>query len=33
MYLGFFEGERRMRVTSGPADDVNRVEGGILRVR
>lgn len=33
IFLGFFEGERRMRVTSGPADDVNRVEGGILRVR
>jgi hypothetical protein len=33
IFLGFFEGERRMRVTNGPADDVNRVEGGILRVR
>lgn len=33
IFLGFFEGERRMRVTNGPADDVNRVEGGTLQVR
>ena len=33
IFLGFFEGERRLRVTEGPADDVNRVKGGTLRVR
>jgi hypothetical protein len=33
IFLGFFEGERRMQVVRGPVDDVNRVKGGTLRVR
>ncbi|MBI2894809.1 MAG: glycosyltransferase family 39 protein [Deltaproteobacteria bacterium] len=33
IFLGFFEGDRRLSVVEGPADDVNRVKGGTLVVR
>ncbi|MFK7989365.1 MAG: ArnT family glycosyltransferase [Sandaracinaceae bacterium] len=33
LYLGFYSGENRLEVVSGPADDVNRARAGTLRVR
>jgi hypothetical protein len=33
IYVGFFSGSKRLEVKSGPADDGNRVNAGVLRVR
>ena len=33
IYLGFYSGSTRLKVTSGPADNANRIRAGVLRVR
>lgn len=33
IYLGFYSGDTRLVVKSGPKDDVNRVRAGVLRIR
>jgi hypothetical protein len=33
MYVGFFRGESRMKVVSGPKDDSDRVNAGTIQVR
>jgi hypothetical protein len=33
MFIGFYSGDRRLQVEKGPADDVNRVRSGRLRIR
>jgi hypothetical protein len=33
MWVGFYAGEDRLEVTSGPEDDVNRGRAGVLRIR
>ncbi len=33
IYVGLFRGNKRLKVESGPSDDANRVDAGVLRVR
>ena len=33
IYMGFFAGDRRMKVVSGPQDGDNRVKLGLLRLK
>ena len=33
IFVGFYSGEARMVVKSGPKDDANRVNAGVLRIR
>jgi 4-amino-4-deoxy-L-arabinose transferase-like glycosyltransferase len=33
MYTGFFRGEQRMKVLSGPKDDSDRVTAGVIQIR
>ena len=33
MYVGFFRGESRMKVLSGPKDDADRVNAGTVQIR
>jgi len=33
MYVGLFSGSKRLEVKSGPHDDANRVNAGVLPVR
>jgi hypothetical protein len=33
IYFGFFVGEQRLKVKSGPSDNADRVNGGVLRVQ
>jgi hypothetical protein len=32
LYFGFFQGDRRLKVTSGPSDGQDRIDGGDIRV-
>jgi hypothetical protein len=33
MYIGFFRGESRLKVLSGPKDDADRVQAGTIQIR
>jgi hypothetical protein len=33
MYIGFFRGESRMKVLSGPKDEADRVIAGTIQIR
>jgi hypothetical protein len=33
IYFGFFVGEQRLKVKSGPSDNADRINGGVLRVQ
>jgi hypothetical protein len=33
VYLGFYQGEKRLEISEGPNDGANRVNAGVLRIR